>query len=104
MRDTNTRADRGRGRGGRRGRNAGRPKRKTADQLDAEMVDYFDVNAVNGNTGGDAGANANGSGTATGGDDPGMDEILVGDHAHILPYSYANLRSSEPQNGCVRGY
>lgn len=25
----------------RRGRNAGRPKPKTADQLDAEMTDYF---------------------------------------------------------------
>ena len=30
----------GRGRGGKSGR-AGRPKKKTADELDAEMMDYF---------------------------------------------------------------
>lgn len=28
----------------RRGRNAGRPKPKTAEELDAEMQDYFDQN------------------------------------------------------------
>ncbi|KAL2044200.1 hypothetical protein N7G274_002905 [Stereocaulon virgatum] len=50
---TNGTTERGRktrGRGARRGRNAGRPKAKTADELDAEMVDYFDANAANGTT------------------------------------------------------
>ncbi|KAK4695169.1 THO complex subunit 4, partial [Lecanoromycetidae sp. Uapishka_2] len=36
-----------RGRAGRRGRNAGRPKPKTADELDVEMSDYFNANAQN---------------------------------------------------------
>lgn len=31
---------------GRAGRGRGRPKRKTADELDAEMVDYFDATAA----------------------------------------------------------
>ena len=97
MRDTNTRADRGRGRGGRRGRNAGRPKRKTADQLDAEMVDYFDVNAANGNAGGDAGANTDGGAAANGGDD-GMVEILVGDVMFLHVHSYTNRSLSERWN------
>ena len=56
----------GRGRGTKRGRNAGRPKRKTADQLDAEMTDYF-------NTGADTGAN--GTATTATDADTGMDEI-----------------------------
>ncbi|KAL9613563.1 MAG: hypothetical protein Q9167_001896 [Letrouitia subvulpina] len=63
------RAARGRGR---RGRNAGRAKPKTADELDAEMVDYFDATNAPGN------AAPNGpQPTTTGGDDLGMDEISV---------------------------
>lgn len=67
---------RGRGRGGRRGRNAGRGKPKTADELDAEMVDYFDAP---GGTGGNTdGATTNGAATAVAnGEDLGMDEISV---------------------------
>ena len=60
------RGGRGRGRGGRK---AGRPKRKTADELDAEMVDYFDAPNGDGTVNGNAQAAAN---------DDGMDEISVG--------------------------
>ncbi|KAL9026085.1 MAG: hypothetical protein Q9196_005202, partial [Gyalolechia fulgens] len=57
-----TRGGRVRGRGGRRGRNAGRAKPKTADELDAEMVDYFDPTSTNGATqGGGAAAAVNGT-------------------------------------------
>ncbi|KAL8709228.1 MAG: hypothetical protein Q9220_005971 [cf. Caloplaca sp. 1 TL-2023] len=66
---------RGRGRGARRGRNAGRGKPKTADELDAEMMDYFDTSAANG---GADGAAANGAAQpVANGDDLGMDEISV---------------------------
>jgi THO complex subunit 4 len=63
----------GRGaRGARRGRNAGRSKPKTAEELDAEMTDYF---VANGN---EAAATSNGAApAANGGDDQGMDEVLV---------------------------
>ncbi|KAL9125053.1 MAG: hypothetical protein Q9217_005692 [Psora testacea] len=66
----------GRGRG-RRGRNAGRSKPKTADELDAEMADYFDPNATNGAATIEAGATTNGAAqpAANGGEDLGMDEI-----------------------------
>ena len=58
-----------RGRNG-RGR-AGRPKPKTADELDAEMADYFDPNAPAGsNT-----ENVPATNGAAGADDIGMDEI-----------------------------
>ena len=70
-RGTGTRA---RARAGRRGRNAGRRKPKTADELDAEMTDYFAPGAV----ATDGAANANGVAQPTtngGGDDLGMDEI-----------------------------
>lgn len=71
---------RGRGRGGRaRGRNAGRGKPKTADELDAEMNDYFDAPATT-----DAAATTNGATAsaaapaAAAGADAGMeDEIMV---------------------------
>ncbi len=52
------------------------------------MVDYFDVNAANG---GDAGATMNGAAqpAANGGDDLGMDEILVGGLAcPLYPHIY----------------
>ena len=69
-----TTAGEGRGRGrARRGRNAGRAKPKTADELDAEMTDYFDKPA-----GGAAVADAATNGAApvvNGGDEIGMDEI-----------------------------
>lgn len=70
------RSGRGRGRGGRRGRNAGRAKPKTADELDAEMVDYFDANGTNGGTV-DGAATTNGAVGANAVEDLGMDEISV---------------------------
>lgn len=70
------RGGRGRGRVGRRGRNAGRGKPKTADELDAEMVDYFDANGTNGATA-DGAANTNGAVGANATEDLGMDEISV---------------------------
>ena len=67
-----TTAGEGRGSGrGRRGCAAGRPKPKTADELDAEMTDYFDKPA-NGTT--DIGANG-AAPIANGGDEIGMDDI-----------------------------
>ena len=70
-------AGKGTGRRGRtgRGRNAGRGKPKTADELDAEMVDYFGTEG-NGTTG-DATMTTNGGAVqpvANG--DAGMDEIM----------------------------
>ena len=70
---TTARGGKPRGRGARRGRNAGRPKAKTADELDAEMVDYFDVNAANGAT---ATTDAGAAQPITNGGE-GMDEISV---------------------------
>ena len=80
---TTSRGGRGRGRGVRRGRNAGRPKVKTAEELDAEMVDYFDATGANGGPAGtDAAATTNGAiqPITNGGDDLGMDEISVSLH------------------------
>ena len=63
------------GRNPRRGRNAGRPKSKTADELDMEMTDYFDKPA-NGGSGATADGAVNGAAPATtGGDEIGMDDI-----------------------------
>ena len=71
--DGTTTGDGGRRGRARRGRNAGRSKPKTADELDAEMTDYFDKPA-NGIGAGDA--NTNGAGAvANGGDEVGMDDI-----------------------------
>ncbi|CAD6576518.1 MAG: argininosuccinate synthetase [Alectoria sarmentosa] len=74
---TATRGGRAGGRGARRGRNVGRPKAKTADELDAEMVDYFDANAANGTSATtDAAGTVNGAAApATNGEEIGMDEI-----------------------------
>ncbi len=85
-----------RGRGGKRGRNAGRAKPKTADQLDAEMTDYFVANDANGAaTGMDTAANGTAQPAAHGGDDLGMDEILVGDLGFLPMDMYANSWASE---------
>ena len=83
-----TRGGRVLGRGTRRGRNAGRAKPKTADELDAEMVDYFDVN---GTAGADGAATTNGTtqSAANGGEDLGMDEISVG-ATSVCILQYAN--------------
>lgn len=64
-----------RGRRARGGRNPNRPKRKTVEELDAEMMDYY-ASAENG---GQAAGNApNGTQQATGGgEDLGMAEISV---------------------------
>ncbi|KAI4277636.1 MAG: hypothetical protein L6R35_006140 [Caloplaca aegaea] len=82
---TATRGRGGRGRAtGRRGRNAGRGKPKTADELDAEMVDYFDPSNTNGAVtegSGAAAATANGATQpAATLEDAGMDEISVITH------------------------
>lgn len=64
-------------RGGRpgRGRNVGRGKPKTADELDAEMMDYFGTEG-NG-TAGDATMTTNGGAVQPGANgDAGMDEIM----------------------------
>lgn len=70
----------GRGRGGRGGRN-GRGKPKTADELDAEMVDYFDATATGAPAGDIVAVSAASGPAATGaanGGDTGMDdEIMV---------------------------
>ena len=98
---------RGRGRGGRRGRNAGRAKPKTADELDAEMTDYFDTNAANG------GVATNGAvqPVANGADDLGMDEISVCSFARGLKRTWLTESCSErrtlwscewTEDGCSR--
>ncbi|KAI9810674.1 MAG: hypothetical protein M1827_006133 [Pycnora praestabilis] len=81
-RGASTRGGTERGRGAKRGRNAGRAKPKTAEELDAEMVDYFDANATNGNAsaGTDpAAATTNGAQAAatSGGADAGMDDEIL---------------------------
>jgi hypothetical protein len=75
------RAGRARGRG--RGRN-GRGKPKTAEELDAEMVDYFDAVATNGNATGDAGATGGAQPAAANGD-TGMDEDILVSSLHFNP-------------------
>ncbi|KAL4920586.1 hypothetical protein BDW62DRAFT_176813 [Aspergillus aurantiobrunneus] len=71
-----TNATRGRGRRPRRGARAGRPKTKTAEELDAEMVDYFNTPNENG-----APTDANAAGAVpqqpASGEDLGMAEISV---------------------------
>ena len=77
--DSTRGSGRERGRAG-RGRNAGRRKPKTADELDAEMVDYFDPSAANGT---DGSTTANGGQPAVnGGGNLEMDEISVGDFSY----------------------
>lgn len=58
---------------GRAGRGRGRPKRKTADELDAEMVDYFDANAATNGATVDGAAATNGAGQGV--TEEVMDEI-----------------------------
>ncbi|KAL9632230.1 MAG: hypothetical protein Q9164_005449 [Protoblastenia rupestris] len=71
---TNERGGKAGGGRGRPRRNAGRPKAKTADELDAEMADYFDPNAPAATT--DAAATTNGAAQpSANGEDLGMDEI-----------------------------
>lgn len=70
------------GRGRARGRNAGRGKPKTAEELDAEMQDYFEsgANAAAPAEGGDTAMTTNGGAVqpvANGGDTGMEDEILV---------------------------
>jgi THO complex subunit 4 len=58
----------------RRGRSA-RPAKKTAEELDSEMTDYFKTNAEGAASGAGAAATA-----ATAGDAPMEDEIMVCSH------------------------
>lgn len=71
-----TRSERGRGR---RGRNAGRNKPKTLEELDAEMDDYHDVGPSNGATDNGAGNVSTGQAApvVNGGDMGIDDEIMV---------------------------
>ena len=83
----------GRGRGIKRGRNAGRAKAKTADELDAEMSDYFGATGANGTTGNDAAlVNGTNQPIGNGETDLGMDEISVRTLAvHVfMSYMHAN--------------
>lgn len=59
-----------------RGRNAGRGKPKTAEELDAEMADYFDSNASGAGAGDAAMTNGGAVQPATGGD-TGMDDDVI---------------------------
>lgn len=65
----------GRGRGGKgRGRN-GRPAKKTAEELDSEMADYFGNETTNGNENAAAPANGVSNGEAM------EEEVLVRNHS-----------------------
>ena len=74
--NNNARGRGGRATRGRRGRNPGRGKPKTAEELDAEMDDYFN----NENAPADTNAPVNGSApqATNGGEDLGMADISVG--------------------------
>lgn len=74
--DTSARGGRGRGRAGaRRGRNANRPKPKTVEELDAEMVDYYDNGNTNAAPAAEGAANTGVAQANGGGEEMGMDEI-----------------------------
>ena len=72
------RGARGAGRGRGRGKGTGRPTRKTAEELDAEMTDYFGNGTAAAPDGATAATNGASAPAATAGDDLGMDEISVG--------------------------
>jgi len=69
-----------------RGKNATRSKPKTAEELDAEMTDYFTNNNNGGTTMTDANGTTNGNAqpAATGGEDLGMDEISVSSSVEFI--------------------
>lgn len=74
--NTNTnKGDRGRPARGRKGRNPGRGKPKTVEELDAEMVDYFANENVP--VAGNAPVNGTAPQATNGGEDLGMAEISV---------------------------
>lgn len=68
-----------------RGKNATRSKPKTAQELDAEMTDYW-TNSNGGTTMTDANGTTNGNAqpAATGGEDLGMDEISVSSSVEFI--------------------
>lgn len=67
------------------------------------MTDYFVANDANGAaTGMDTAANGTAQPAANGGDDLGMDEILVGDLGFLAMDMFANSWASERRNGCSR--
>ena len=61
-----------------RGRNANRPKPKTAEELDAEMTDYWGNNGATGVTTEGTAPAGGAVEPAANGEDMGMDEISVG--------------------------
>lgn len=82
--DNATRGKAARGRGGKAGRNA-RPAKKTAEELDSEMVDYWN----NGATATETDGAANGAAPAAANGDANMDdEILVSRPTNILRSIY----------------
>jgi THO complex subunit 4 len=68
------------------GKNATRSKPKTAEELDAEMTDYFTNNNGGATTMTDANgaASGNAQSAATGGEDLGMDEISVSSSVEFI--------------------
>ncbi|KAL9584478.1 MAG: hypothetical protein Q9203_004648 [Teloschistes exilis] len=98
---TTTRGEQTRGRGRARGRNAGRGKPKTADELDAEMVDYFDAPGPSGGAVQADAATANGAAQpftngATG--DLGMDDISPYHSVKLAPPRGRARPLARPQN------
>lgn len=69
-----------------RGKNASRSKPKTADELDAELTDYWTTNNGGTITVADTNATMNGKTepVATGGEDLGMDEISVSSSVEFI--------------------
>jgi THO complex subunit 4 len=69
-----------------RGKNATRSKPKTAEELDAEMTDYFINNNGGTTTMTDANGatNGNAQSATTGGEDLGMDEISVSSSVEFI--------------------
>jgi len=70
--DTSTRGKAARGRGGKTGRNA-RPAKKTAEELDSEMVDYWNTGTATTETG----AATNGAAPAATNGDANMDDEIL---------------------------
>ncbi|KAI4197987.1 MAG: hypothetical protein LQ350_005573 [Teloschistes chrysophthalmus] len=96
---TTTRGEQTRGRGRARGRNAGRGKPKTADELDAEMVDYFDAPGPSGAVQADT-ATANGAAQpfTNGAGDLGMDDISPYHGVKLAPPRGRIRPLARPQN------
>jgi THO complex subunit 4 len=69
-----------------RGKNAARTKPKTAEELDADMIDYYanDNGGVAAMTDANGAVNGNAQAAAAGGEDLGMDEISVSSSVEFI--------------------